>query len=615
MRGMLQAAAVAVALVASVNARAADTAKSDDTSSPIGRKIDGFSLPDVHGKSQDLAALAAGKPLVIAFLGTECPLAKVYAPRLAALSEEYAAKGVKFVAVDANLQDSLSEIAAFAKAYELKFPMLKDNNNRLADAAGATRTPEVFLLDAEHVVRYAGRIDDQFGFKTGAGYAKPRLERRDLAAALDEVLAGKAVSQPLIKADGCLIGRVKHEPHGDVTYSNQVARILQKRCQECHRAGEVAPFAMDSYDEVVGWAEMIREVVSEGRMPPWYASPKHSKFANDARLSDEEKQTIATWVENGCPEGDRSQLPAPREYARGWQMGQPDQIIYMNDEGFDVPAEGTVEYKYFSVDPGWKEDKWVQATESRPGNPAVVHHIIVFIQKPGGEDGGMMAGLGGYAPGNAMDIHPAGTATLVPAGSKLLFQMHYTPNGTAMKDRSMIGVKFADPQTVKQRVHGDAVGNLSLKIPPNDSNYEVKAYHKFRREMVLLNMTPHMHLRGKDFRFDLEYPDGHTVTLLDVPQWDFNWQLRYELAEPVLVPKGAVLRCTAHFDNSAENPANPDPNATVKFGDQTWEEMMFGFYASIDPHEDLTARQTAESAEPKAKPAKSAAEPAAGGNE
>jgi peroxiredoxin len=609
MRGFLQATAVAAVLVTCGQVSADESA-----SSAIGRKIDSLSLPDHHGKVRELAELRGERLLVVAFLGVECPLAKIYAPRLVSLAADYEAKGVKFVAIDSNLQDSLTDIATFARAHNLSFPLLKDMNNRVADSFGATRTPEVFVLDAQDTVRYAGRIDDQYGFRTGAGYAKPRLERSDLVAALDELLAGKDVGRPLVKAEGCLIGRVKHQPHGDVTYSNQIARILQKRCQECHRAGEVAPFAMDSYDEIVGWAETIREVVNEGRMPPWFANPAHGSFGNDARLTDEEKQLVSTWVANGCPEGDRAQLPPPRQYVQGWRIGEPDQVIYMADEPYTVPAEGTVAYKYFTVDPGWKEDKWVQATESRPGSPAVVHHIIVFILRPGSEDA-MMSGLGGYAPGNPVDIHPPGVATFVPANSKLLFQLHYTPNGTEATDRSMIGIKFADAKSVKKKLYGDAVGNLTLKIPPGDPNYEVQAHHKFRRDMLLLNLTPHMHLRGKDFRYVLEYPDGHSRVLLDVPNWDFNWQIRYEFAEPILAPKGAVIRCTAHYDNSADNPANPDPTITVRYGDQTWEEMMFGFYASIDPNEDLSAKLAARATQDQSgdaeKPATSSA-PASG---
>jgi len=584
-------------------AGAAVAADAEPTPSPIGRKIADFSIPDVHGKDHSLSEYKDSKLLVIAMMGTECPLARVYAPRLQDLAAEYESKGVKFISVDANSQDSLEDIAHFIKTHNLTMPVLKDMENKVADLLGATRTPEVFVLDGDRVIRYAGRIDDQFGFKTGAGYAKPRLAHRDLAAALDELLAGKPVTNSLVTADGCLIGRVKRDGKGDVTYSNQISRILQAKCQECHRAGELAPFAMDDYKEVVGWAETIREVINDGRMPPWFANPAHGKFANDPRLSDEEKKLVGQWVANGCPEGDRSQLPPAKTYETGWKMGKPDQIIYVDDKPYDVPAEGVVAYKYFTVDPGWKEDKWIQVTECRPGNAGVVHHIICFINNGGPNPVGEGGGLGGYAPGNSLNVHALGTAIKVPANSKLVFQMHYTPNGTPTQDRSMMGVKFADPKTIKQQSHGDLVGNLSLKIPANDANYEVSAKHKFRREMLMLNMTPHMHLRGKDFRFVLEYPNGDKEILLDVPRWDFNWQLRYEFAEPKVIPKGATLHCIAHYDNSADNPANPDPNSMVKFGDQTWEEMMFGFYASIDPKENLL----------EAKPAKLAAGEKAGG--
>ena len=458
-------------------------------------------------------------------------------------------------------------------------------------------TPEAFLLDRDRVVRDWGRIDDQYGFKTGAGYVKPKLNERFLANALEEVLAGKPVTKPVVKADGCLIGRVKHQPHGDVTYSNQIARILNSRCVSCHRAGEVAPFAMTSYDEVQGWAEMIGEVVSEGRMPPWFADPQFGHFANEARLTDDEKSLIATWINNGAPEGDKSQLPEPPKFVDGWQMGTPDQIVYMRDEPFDVPAEGVVRYQFFRVDPGWTEDKWVQASEARPGNRGVVHHIIVFASREGEDElGGGRGGLAGYAPGTQPHINQPGTAVFVPAGSKLVFQLHYTPNGSAQQDRSAVGFKFADPKSVKRTLRDGLVGDVAFKIPAFDGNFEVKGRHRFLKDTMLLSLMPHMHLRGKSFKFEAQYPDGTKEVLLDVPQYDFNWQLRYYLSEPKLMPKNTRLECTAHFDNSAENLANPDPTATVSFGEQTWEEMMFGFYTAIDPKEDRTAGKVASGA-------------------
>jgi peroxiredoxin len=564
----------------------------DSAPTPIGKKIESFSLPDTHGQPRSLDEYA-GKPVVVAFIGTECPLAKTYAPRLQELAGEFESQGVAFVGIDANLQDTLTEIAAYGRVHGIKFPLLKDKNNEIADRFGAVRTPEVFLLDKDHVVRYWGRIDDQYGFKTGAGYVRPKLRHRYLADAVTAVLAGKEVADAVVKADGCFIGRtVKAEPSGDVTYSKHVARIMQDRCVECHRNGEVAPFELTSYDEVVGWADTIREVVDEGRMPPWFADPKFGHFTNDASLTADEKATIFKWVDNGCPEGDPKDLPEPRTFVEGWQVGEPDQIVYVTDEPYTVPAEGTVEYQYFTVDPGWTEDKWVRATESRPGNRGVVHHIICFVQpKEGDRDSGGRGGIGGYAPGMTPTICPPETAMFVPAGSKLVFQMHYTPNGSVQKDRSMIGIFFADPKTVKKTVRGGVVGDTGFKIPPGDSDYEITARHLFLKDTLLLNLTPHMHLRGKSFKYVAHYPDGTTETLLDVPKYDFNWQLRYMLAEPKLMPKGTRLVATAHFDNSADNLANPDPTATVTYGDQTWEEMMFGFYTSVDPSEDLSKKR------------------------
>jgi peroxiredoxin len=566
-----------------------------EAGAPIGKSIADFSLPDYRGKVYSLADYK-DKLVVVAFIGTECPLAKTYAPRLRDLAAEFEKQGVAFVAIDANQQDTLSEIGAFARSHEITFPVLKDNNNEIADRFGAVRTPEVFLLDKAHVVRYWGRIDDQYGFKTGAGYVKPQLHSRDLADAVTQVLAGKEVVNPIVKADGCFIGRVaKTKPHGEITYSNQVARIMQARCVECHRSGEVAPFTLTSYDEVVGWAETIKEVVQEGRMPPWFADPRYGHFTNDSRLSDEEKQTLASWVENGCPQGNAADLPEPRKFVEGWRIGEPDQIVYMSDKSYTVPEQGTIEYQFFTVDPGWTTDKWIQATEARPGNRAVVHHIIVMVQPKDGTDFGGRGGIGGYAPGMTPAINPPGTATFVPAGSKLIFQMHYTTNGTQQDDRSMVGICFADAKKVKQMVRGGLVGDTGFKIPPGDPNFEVKAKHLFLKDTVLLNLTPHMHLRGKDFKYEAEYPDGTREVLLDVPNYDFNWQIRYMYKEPKLMPKGTRLHCTAHFDNSPDNPANPDPTKLVTFGDQTWEEMMFGFYTSMDPKQDLTAGGLAKS--------------------
>jgi len=562
----------------------------------IGRKIGNFSLRDYRGKEHNLSDYADSKAVVVAFLGTDCPLVKLYSPRLEELSNEYEAKGVTFLAINSNLQDNLAKIASHARTYNMTFPILKDGNHAVADLFGAVRTPEVFVLDQDRVIRYWGRIDDQYGLGTSSGYARPEVNRRDLALALDEVLSGKEVSVATTKALGCLIGRSSQvTPHGEVTYSNQIARVFQNRCVECHRPNQIGPFPLTNYDEVVGWAPMIKEVVSEGRMPPWFADPKFGHFSNDTRMSDEDRELLFTWIDNGCPQGDPQDLPEPRVFAENWQIPEPDEVFYMSEEPFTVAAEGTVDYQYFTVDPGWKEDKWIAAAEAKPGNRAVVHHIIVFVEKPG-ERGGERAGGAsiGFAPGMPARAFPPGYAMFVPAGSKFRFQMHYTANGTEQQDLSCVGFKFADPESVHKRINGGVTGNVTFKIPPHDPNYEIRSKKKVRKDTLLLSMLPHMHLRGKSFRYEVAYPDGTKEVLLDIPKYDFNWQMWYQLAEPKLIPKGSVIHCTAAFDNSADNVANPDPSQTVTWGEQTWEEMMFGFMTTADPKEDLNPLESSD---------------------
>ncbi|HEX3728018.1 MAG TPA: redoxin domain-containing protein [Pirellulales bacterium] len=565
-----------------------ETWAADMTASPIGKEVDNFSLPDFHGKTHSLDAFK-DRVVVLAFLGTQCPLAKNYAPRLRDLAAEFDKQGVAFLGIDANLQDSLSDIGAFARINAITFPLLKDNNNELADRLGALRTPEVFLLDRGHVIRYWGRIDDQYGLTTKAAYVRSKLTDRSLADAITEVLAGHEVTHSVTKAEGCFIGRVVTvTPHGDVTYSRQIARIMQHRCVQCHRPGEVAPFSLTSYDEVVGWAATIREVVQVGRMPPWFADPRYGHWANDARLGDEEKHQICEWVDNGCPQGDLHELPEPRTFVDGWQIGAPDQVVYISVQPVVVPAEGLVEYRYFTVDPGWKVDKWIAATEMRPGCRAVVHHMKVDVQpKNLGDAYPRGEAIGGYIPGRAPNVWPAGIGIHVPANSKLVFQVHYTPNGIEQFDRSMIGIRFADPQTIKKIVRSTDVEQRNFKIPAGDPNYEVKSQHLFYEDTLLLSLAPHMHFRGKSFRYEAAYPDGTREVLLDVPHYEFNWQLLYDFSEPKLMPKGTMLQCTAHFDNSPDNLANPDPAKNVTYGEQTWDEMMEGHFVSINRNQDL----------------------------
>jgi peroxiredoxin len=560
-----------------------------DAANPsIGKKIDSFKLRDYRGAEKALDDWSNRKLLVVAFLGCDCPLAKLYGPRLAQLARDYESKGVAFIGISSNQQDSISAIGQYAKQSGIHFSILKDVHNVIADQFGAQRTPEVFVLDTQRVVRYRGRVDDQYGI----GFVRAKVGRRDLAEALDELLAGKAVAQPLTQAPGCFIGRMQpEEKRGSITYSKHIAPVLQKNCVECHHPGEIAPFSLTSYEETVGWTETIREVVEQGRMPPWHADPRYGHFSNDRRLPAADKKLILEWIENGAPGGDPRDLPKPAEYVEGWRIPRPDVVITLPKE-FKVPAEGTVPYQYFVVNPGFTEDKWVKAAEVRPQCRAVVHHVLVFVQPPGQSGMGRRRGfasnwLAGTVPGAQPLVLPEGQAKRIPAGSRLLFQIHYTPNGAPQVDRPSLGLVFADPSTVRQEVSTEMAANPRLVLPPNTDNIPIESTEKLTEDTVLLSLMPHTHLRGKSFQYEAIYPDGKKEILLDLPHYDFNWQNTYMLSEPKLLPKGTEIHCVAHYDNSKNNPSNPNPNDTVHWGEQTWEEMMIGYFDRTTAGQDL----------------------------
>jgi hypothetical protein len=380
-----------------------------------------------------------------------------------------------------------------------------------------------------------------------------------------------------------------------VTYSRQISRIFQSHCVECHRPGEIAPFSLTSYNDVLGWGPMIAEVVREQRMPPWHANSHFGKFLNDTSLTAEERQLIQSWVEEGCPEGDPKELPAPRQFVEGWQLPRkPDVVIAMADKPFQVPADAGpqgVRYQHFWVPSNLKEDRWFDGAEVRPGNRSVVHHVIVYATPERNRKKGQEF-LVAYVPGLRLNPLPKGAAKKIPAGSWLQFEIHYTPNGTPQEDLTSVGFLFTDPDKVTHQVRTTPVGNDKFELAPHEDNQIVTARSAGLPVNVdLISFSPHMHLRGKSFRYEAEYPDGTREVLLDVPHYDFNWQTQYRLSEPKVFPAGSKMLCTAAFDNSAKNLANPDPNAVVRWGDQSWEEMMIGY---IDVMVPVNARAAAK---------------------
>jgi peroxiredoxin len=546
-----------------------------DNKPPVAR-IEDFTLADHQGQEHRYSELAGDHVAVVVFLGTECPLVNLYTARLNRLHETYAAQGVVLIGVYSNRQDTAEEVADHVREHHLAFPVLMDPKHLVADLLRAKRTPEVFLLDQKRAVRYRGRIDDQYG----VDYQRPRPTRNDLVQAMDQVLAGKPVSLARTETAGCFIGRRALPASGaEVTYYKDVAPILDTHCVGCHREGEIAPFSLTDYDEIVGWGETIREVIDQGRMPPWFASPDHGTFVNNPRMGEREKELINRWVADGCPEGDPADLP--RKLAVADHTPEPFDAIYpMSDEPFNVPATGVVDYQYHAIDPGWTDDHWVRGIEALPGVRSVVHHILIFVERPGANYESIYPGelIGGYVPGLQRVEMAEGRGIRIPAGSKIIFQMHYTPNGTAQQDMSHVAFRFADPADIQYEVSTPRAINIMFQIPPGATDYPVVSTYTIRRDALLLKLIPHMHVRGKTFRYEAHYPDGQREILLDVPDWDFNWQLQYELAEPKPLPKGTRLVCTATYDNSDANRSNPDPTQWVTFGEQTWDEMMIGFF-------------------------------------
>src|ERR1051326_8183798 len=405
----------------------------------------------------------------------------------------------------------------------------------------------------------------------------------------------------------CIISAASIAPAA-VTFHKDVEPLLQARCQSCHRPGEAAPMSLLSYADARPWAKAIKQAVLVRKMPPWFEDGKHASFANDRRLSQAEIDTLVAWADGGAKEGDAKDAPKPLTFADGWVMGKPDQVIEM-PEAYQVPASGTIEYTYFVVPTGFTEDRWVRQGEVRPGEKSVVHHIVMMVRPPGvryipqapvgkayvppkasGEQkhmpdtgegvlyggGGGVEMVGVYVPGGLPYVLEPGQARLIPKGSDVIFQMHYTTNGKPASDKSRIGFIFAK-EPPQQRVVNAFVANFNLHIPPQAAEQQVHSRVRLYEDSQLLSMFPHMHVRGKAFEYRATYPSGETETLLTVPQYDFNWQLTYYLKSPKLLPKGTVIECIATYDNSANNKYNPDPKSDVYWGDQTWEEMLAGF--------------------------------------
>jgi mono/diheme cytochrome c family protein len=553
----------------------------------IGKRLADLAFLDLAGRAGRLSDFRDRAALVIAVRDVGCPVSGKTAPELARVEDEYRSQGVTFLFVNPNEANEPSEMQAEVAAHGFEGRYAPDPRGELARALRATTTTEVFVLDRARTLVYRGAIDD----RVGRGFELPEPRHRFLRDALDQVLASDRVAVPATTAPGCELAFAKEPVVPDarpITYHDQVARILQDNCVECHRAGGAGPFALDGFKHAKSKGGMIRLMVSERLMPPWYAADGGGPWENERKLSEEERQTLLDWLAQGTPEGDPLDAPAPREWKDGWRIGTPD-LVFPIPQPFQLPAEGVVDLQQFWAEELVPEDVWVRGLQILPTNPAVVHHATCMFLPP---EEALPADeelfrtlvpwtqytrglnyLTGYLPGREPRRYPEDVALFLPKGSRIRFEVHYTTKGRVEEDQTRLGLVLA-PHPPAFVVNSRLLRNREILIPPNSKGLSFSAELTFPAIVSLLSLTPHMHLRGDAFQVNLTYPDGRAERVLELPQWDPNWQFAYEFREDKLLPTGTNLRITGWYDNTAEKEGNPDPSQAVHDGPQIWDEMM-----------------------------------------
>ncbi len=564
----------------------------------IGRMIEDISFTSLDGQNRRLGDMQGKKALVVIMTSATCPVSKRYIPSVAKLEKELAAQNVALLLVNPFASETADEIKAQLTEAGVTAPYVHDTEKKLAITLQARTTTEVFLLDAARTLVYRGAFDDQYGIN----YNLEAPKHRYLHDAITAFLKNEKPTIQATAAPGCELD-LPEKAHASasaspVTYHRDVARILQQNCVTCHRDGGIAPFALDDIEEVKDRAKVIKRVVSEGTMPPWFAAvekdAEKNPWANDCSLSAKDKADLFAWLDSSDrPLGNVAEAPAKRSYPAEWSIGTPDLVIPLS-RAYDIKATGFMPYAFDVVDTHIPEDKWVTAYEILPSARDVVHHVIVQVHEKGADARDREEGAGGYwavyVPGNGSCVYPEGFARKIPAGARVSFQIHYTPSGKAKKERLRMGLVFA--RTAPQyEVKTLAVSNPKISIPPGASHHVETQSRRVPFDIPITSYMAHLHIRGKAFKYEVTYADGKTETLLDIPRYDFNWQLRYDYKQPKLIPRGSTLTITAVYDNSAENKANPDPTKLVKWGSQTVDEMMLGYFEYFVPLSAKVAMQ------------------------
>lgn len=537
----------------------------------LGAAAPEITLKDIRYLPRTLDDFGAPRAYCFVFFTRRDPRAEEHWRALEGFTRTYNPGAVAAGMVNAGPDDSIMEIAADAIALRSRVTPLKDFDAVAARALGVTQTPTVVILDADRRLEYRGNLEY-------AAAALAAVMQCHTPAIRENLPEGAPIVVPALPM-----------PADPVTYAGHVAAILDRHCVVCHRPGASAPFALRNHRQAAAQAEMIAEVVREGRMPPWFALPGHGPFANERVLDDEERLLIAQWVAGGAPEGDPALRPAPPEFpGTGWRIGEPDLVITAA-EIEEIPATGFLPYRYLTLPYQFPEDTWIQGLEILPSNPDVVHHANVAYVLPDKGYDGNNAFLTGYVPGGEPVDLEGPLAMVIPKGAVLMLQVHYVTTGKAATDQMRVGVRYAK-ERVQKRVHYLILRPKEIAIPPGDPMFPLGGERTLERDATLLALFAHMHLRGRDMTFTAQPPGGEEETLLVIPNYSFDWQMPYAYAPGAKrLPKGTVLRTRAHFDNSAFNPYNPDPSATVPYGDQSHHEMCdaYVFYWDNDEALDL----------------------------
>ena len=550
----------------------------------IDRKIENLQLKNIQGNKTTLYKTGV-KASVICIFDVDCPMSLKLAPKLKRIEDQF--KDVTFKHLIISKQVDNAEALKVFNKRGFKGELILDTKDEVAASTLKVKTTcEVYLIDGRGTLIYRGAIDDQYGI----GFVREKAKNHYLVEALNSHLKREVPSIRLTTAPGCLVEFKKAQiKESKITFHKDISRLLQSHCQRCHHDGGVGPFELVSYEEVKERRKMLKYVVSKKLMPPWFAE-SGGPWKDNYNLNDTERKMILDWVAAGTPEGDKSDAPLPRKFPKKWLMEKPDLVVPLTRK-VSVKAEGFMPYKNINVKVPTQKDKWISAVEIRTTNPQVLHHALVFHLGADeskfrlADTSGVRGFFAGYVPGNQISIYPQGSGKKLEAGTYLRFQLHYTPNGTAVEDQVSIAFKFHDKKPAKVIETKSAFNNRFI-IPPRTDNFKIEARHRFLQDGYLVGFSPHAHLRGKAFKYDLVSPDGKRETLVDIPKYDFNWQITYQYQTPREIKAGSLLEVTALYDNSEKNPANPNPNARVRFGDQTNDEMMIGYFEFIKSDND-----------------------------